>query len=339
MNFSQQLGKSPRVAIARCLPGLGDLLCAVPAFRALRAALPEAHITLIGLPLAQNFVARFNHYLDDWLEFPGYPGIPEGWRSPHHTKAFINRVQAQAFDLAIQMHGSGIVSNFFTVLLGAKFNAGFFLPGQYCPDRERFFPYPEKEPEVRRHLRLMEFLGLPLQGEQLEFLLFESDWLELQQILEIPPLHSGRYVCLHPGASVRGRRWSPLQFARVGDAMAEQGFQVILTGTAAEAELTETVVEAMSAPAINLAECTSLGALAALLKGAALVVCNDTGVSHLAAALEVKSVVIFSNSDPKRWAPLNRNRHRIVRASDENALEAILTHATDLLQKEVAYAV
>ncbi len=65
------------IAIVRSLPGLGDLLCAVPAWRSLRAALPEAQITLIGLPSARTFVERFSKYLDDLVEFPGYPGIPE----------------------------------------------------------------------------------------------------------------------------------------------------------------------------------------------------------------------------------------------------------------------
>ena len=83
------------------------------------------------------------------------------------------------------MHGSGIISNPFTVLLGAKTTAGFYLPGQYCPDQNRFLPYPDREPEVRRHLRLMEFLGIPLQGEELEFTLLESDWLALKEI----PVH------------------------------------------------------------------------------------------------------------------------------------------------------
>ncbi|MBE9015248.1 glycosyltransferase family 9 protein [Chroococcidiopsidales cyanobacterium LEGE 13417] len=336
MSYSHRLPKVSQVAIARCLPGLGDLLCIVPALRALRAALPEARMTLIGLPNAQSFVKRFNCYIDAWLEFPGYPGIPEGWRSPQHTQAFLTQVQAQAFDLVIQMHGSGIVSNSFVVLLGAKLNAGFFLPGYYCPDPEWFLPYPDREAEVRRHLRLMAFLDIPLQGEQLEFPLWESDWWELQQISAVHDLQSQHYICIHPGASISDRRWSPRQFALVADALAQQGFAIVLTGTAAETGLTEAVAEAMNTPAINLAGRTSLGALGALLKQAALLVCNDTGVSHLASALQVKSVVIFSNSDPDRWRPLDRDRHRIVFASNEGAIASVLTQAKDLLQQEAS---
>lgn len=64
-----------RIAIARALR-LGDLLCAVPAFRAIRRALPRAHLTRIGLTLAREFVRRFR-FLDDYAEFLGFPGIAD----------------------------------------------------------------------------------------------------------------------------------------------------------------------------------------------------------------------------------------------------------------------
>ena len=62
--------------------------------------------------------------------------------------------------------------------------------------------------------------------------------------------------------------------------------------------------------AVDAAGPMSVGALAALMRDARFVVCNDTGVSHLAAALRVPSVVVFLAADPDRWAPLDEARHR-----------------------------
>ncbi len=301
-----------RIAIVRSLPGLGDLLCAVPAMRALRQAFPQAQITLIGLPWAQTFVERFRHYLDNFLEFPGYPGIPEVSPQVRKLPEFLARVHQQNFDLVLQMHGSGVVSNTFAALLNARIHAGFYLPGHYCPDPDYFLPYPEGESEIWRHLRLMEFLGIPLQGDALEFPLHEEDFSALHSVEQVQKLQKGKYVCIHPGASVPEKRWSAAKFADVADAIAARGFQVVLTGTASEANLTQAVAKIMRSEPIDLAGRTSLGAMAALLNNAALLVCNDTGVSHLAAALQVKSVVIFTNSEVNRWAPLNRNLHRVL---------------------------
>ncbi len=311
MSHERQLLKQPsisRIAIVRSLPGLGDLLCAVPAFRAIRTAFPQAQITLIGLPWALSFVERFSHYFNEFVEFPGYPGIPEVPPSVHELPKFLTSVQEQHFDLALQMHGNGIVSNSFTALLGARINAGFYLPGHYCPDPDYFLPYPEDKPEVWRHLRLMEFLGIPLQGDELEFPLQDQDFAALQQIPD-------NYVCIHPGASLPDKRWALDNFAIVADAIAAHGYQVVLTGTTSEADLTQSLAEMMLFKPINLAGKTSLGAMAALLSKANLLVCNDTGVSHLAAALRVKSVVIFTNSSLSRWAALNREIHRSISPS------------------------
>jgi ADP-heptose:LPS heptosyltransferase len=319
-----------RIAVMRSLPGLGDLLCAVPALRALRAAFPQAKITLIGLPWARSFIKRFSHYLDDFLEFPGYPGIPEVPFSQEKLHLFLKSVQEQHFDLILQMHGNGTVSNSFIALLDARINAGFYLPNHYCPDPNYFLPYPDTEPEIWRHLRLMDFLGIPLQGDKLEFPLREEDFAALRL--------KKNYVCIHPGASAKDKRWSLKNFATVADAIAARGWEIVLTGTTTEVYLTQKLADMMRFEPINLAGQTNLGEMAALLSRASLLVCNDTGVSHLAAGLRVKSVVIFSNSSPHRWAPLDREIHRSLSSSSSTdvSCEMVIAQAGDLLQKEVS---
>jgi ADP-heptose:LPS heptosyltransferase len=310
---------------------LGDMLCAVPAFRALRRALPEAEIVLVGLPWAEGFATRFRTYLDGFRAFPGYPGLPERPAQLEEIPPFLAGLQQERFDLAIQMHGAGTVTNPLTVLFGAKANAGYFVHGQFCPDEARFLPYPEDLPEVRRHLRLAEFLGATPQGENLEFPVGEEDRRELQAVAG--GLEAADYVCLHLG-SKSARRWPAERFAAVGEILAERGLRVVLTGSEVEKPLTAAVAQALTRPALDLAGRTTLGALGALLQGARLLISNDTGVAHLAVALRLPSVVLFHPSPLARWGPLDRRRHRALAFDSEPA--AVLREADDLLRGDSA---
>jgi ADP-heptose:LPS heptosyltransferase len=130
-------------------------------------------------------------------------------------------------------------------------------------------------------------------------------------------MNGGGYVCVHPGATAGPRRWSPAGFVQIADALADAGLTVFFTGRAFETDLIAGIQRLMRREAIDLSGRTSLGALAALVEDASLVVCNDTGVSHLAAALRVPSVVVFAGttsdgSDPRRWAPLDSELHVVV---------------------------
>lgn len=321
-----------RIAILRALPGLGDLLCVIPAWRALRVALPDAHITLIGLPAMRWVAQRFGKYIDEYVALPGFPGLPDQSVAVDQLPAFFAAMQTRRFDWAIQMHGSGTITNPLTVLLGARTTAGFYVPGQFRPDAERFLPYPAHEHEVRRNLQLVEYLGMPGQGEQSEWPVLDADRQALHAIEAVRELRPHSYVCIHAGASTPARRWSPEQFAAVADALAAHGLQIVLTGVAAETDVAEAVARAMRAPALNLAGRTDVGSLAALLSAARLVVCNDTGVSHLAAALAVPSVVVFVEDARRQWAPLDHERHRSLGDPNGVPVDAVLRHAHDLVQ-------
>jgi ADP-heptose:LPS heptosyltransferase len=158
-------GLPPRkVVIFRALR-LGDMLCAVPALRAVRSGFPAAEIVLVGLPWAREFVERYPAYLDGFREFPGDPDLPEREPDVERLPGFFAGIRAEGFDLAIQLHGSGSVSNGVTAQFGAAVNAGFYPPGGACPDAATFLPYPDRGLELGRLLCLVEHLGLPSRGE------------------------------------------------------------------------------------------------------------------------------------------------------------------------------
>jgi ADP-heptose:LPS heptosyltransferase len=316
---------------------LGDLLCAVPALRALRAAHPAAHVTLVGLPWARELVDRYARYIDGFVEFPGHPRLPEQTFRAEASDEFLSAVRARRFDLAIQMHGSGEISNTIVAGFGARRTFGF-CPSEAPPPCDGFLPYPVHLSEIRRHLALMTHLGFPARGETLEFPARPTDHRELADLPEATRLSRGAAVCLHAGGRTPARRWAPERFAAVGDALAQRGLSVVLTGSEAERGITGRIRESMTAPAMDLAGRTSLGALAALLRRARLLVSNDTGVAHLGEAVGAPSVVLFAPSEISRWAPHDRRRHRVVSPVASATPSQVLAEADALLGSPVSAA-
>src|SRR5215213_10306805 len=87
------LGQRPqRIVVFRALV-LGDMLCVIPAIRALKEAQPQARITLVSLPWAAELVSRFPHYFHDFIEFPGFPGLPERTFDVERFPAFMHELR------------------------------------------------------------------------------------------------------------------------------------------------------------------------------------------------------------------------------------------------------
>lgn len=300
-----------RVAVLRALQ-LGDLLCAVPALRALRAAVPAARVTLVGLPGAAEFVRRFGEYLDELLPLAGFPGLPEQPFDARSCVNFLARLDRPPFDLVVQLHGSGRVSNILALLLGGRRTAGYYEPGHFCPDTETFWPYPAQCSEVDRCLNLAQRLGAAPRGRQLEFPLTEQDQREFAAVAEAHGLGPEPLVVLHPGARSATRRWPAERFASVARSLMREGLRVAVTGSADEQALTARVAALAGPPLLDLGGQTTLGGWAALIAQARLVVTNDTAASHLAAALGVPCVTIVLASQPHRWRSGHPERQRMV---------------------------
>jgi ADP-heptose:LPS heptosyltransferase len=301
-----------RIAVVRALH-LGDMLCAVPALRALRAGYPEAEVTLVGLPCARELTGRLSAYVDDFQEFPSFPGIPERPLEPMRLAAYLDQVQRSPFDLAVQMHGSGSHINEFVALLGARRTAGFARANDVVPDGGCFVPWPEEGTEVERLLAIPRALGCPDTGAELELAVADEDRAAVRRVLSEAGIDAGdAYVCVHPGARFPSRRWPVERFAAAADAIASLGLRVVLTGTLGEVAVTRAVRDGMRTPCADLTARLTLGMLAAVVQDAALVLCNDTGMSHVAAAVGTRSVVIASGSEVARWAPAAGERHRVL---------------------------
>ncbi len=220
-----------RIAVFRALY-LGDLILAIPALRSLRAHFTEAEITLIGLPLARDFIRRFG-YVDRFLQFPGFAGIPEVPADETITRAFLEESKAYGYDLAIQMHGNGSVSNRFVANLGAKCSVGYSTDGRANGGTlSMSLPYEEREHEIVKWLRLAQLVGADAGDTRLEFPVSSAEEQEARQLIEDSGCCSEEtLVGLHIGAKHPAKRLPAERWAVLATELANiPGVRVILTG-------------------------------------------------------------------------------------------------------------
>ncbi len=309
---------------------VGDMLCAVPALRALRAAVPATRIVLVGLPWATQFAQRFAALVDEFIAFPGHPQLPEAAADPRGWPSFCSQMRARHADLAIQLHGSGAISNPLVREFGARRTVGYTR--DCAADGPGFFSYPHRGHESIRLLGLMAALGIPACDRRLAFPLRPADDEALHATGVPAQLDGLPYACIHAGARDPERRWPVEAFAAVADSLASAfGLRIVLTGSHHEQDLVQQVAQAMRFPAMTAALPWSIGAMAALMDGACLLVCNDSGASHLAAALRLPSVVVFRRDGRARWAPPDKRLHRCVLDRNGSRVDQVIAAARQLM--------
>ncbi len=314
-----------KIGVFRALQ-LGDMLCHIPAMRALRNAYPSAEIVLIGLPWCKEFTARFSHIYDRFIQFPGYPGLPEQPYNEASYHGFLQQIRAESFDLLLQMQGNGTIVNEMMSNWNPKYLAGFSLD----PVSPFFLKYPEGIHEIERHLALMLHLDVPSKGVEMEFPITVEDNTSLQQTGFPFPRKS--YVCIHPGSRGAYRQWPPENFALAANLCAEYGLRLVLTGTEAERPIIEKVVDHLDHPYFDACGLTGIGGMAQLVKDAALIVCNCTGVSHIAAAVKTPGVIISMDGEPERWGPLDKHIHKVINWLETPDLGLVLLQLVKLIK-------
>ncbi|WP_282794588.1 glycosyltransferase family 9 protein [Streptomyces sp. CC224B] len=278
----------PRVLVLRAL-GLGDLLAAVPALRALRRHLPR-HELVLAAPGRLSAAAAATGLVDRLLPAaaPGraVPGeLP--WTGPEP-------------DLAVDLHGNGPPSHLLLQRLRPRRLFAYAHPG--TPDIAGPV-WRDDEHERDRWCRLLGWYGVPADPGEVAIPRPEA------------PSPAPGAVVVHPGADAAARRWPPERFAAVAAELRRRGHEVVVTAGAGEEDLARAVAEAAGlerGAVLGGAADVPFGVLAALVARARCVVVGDTGLAHLATALGTPSVVLFGPVAPRLWGPPDHPRHRVL---------------------------
>lgn len=270
--------------------GLGDLLTAVPALRALRRAHPE-HRIVLAAPAHLGELLPLIGAVDDLIDVAGPGPAPMGTAPPDVSPGVVPMEAVPcdlpgAVDVAVNLHGSGPQS--IVVLRRARrllTHAHPAVPDVAGP------PWRPEIHEVRRWCEMLGWYGIAADPGDLA-LRDPGRWPDTGVVI------------VHPGAGYRAKEWPPDRFAGVAAELNRLGHHIVITGGPAEIPLARRVAVLAGLPsACVLAGRTDLRELAALTAGAKLVICGDTGISHVATAVGTPSVVIYGPVSPALWGP------------------------------------
>jgi ADP-heptose:LPS heptosyltransferase len=307
-SYGKVLPDVRKIAVLRS-NGIGDFIFALPALEALRQAYPEAEIVLLGLQWHFDFLRERPSPIDRVEVVPRTPGVglnlDEEPDNPRVMKSFFERMSQEEFDLALQLHGGGRYSNPFIKSIRARVSVGSCTEDADLLDRWIAFSYYHNE--ILRFIEIVGLVGAPLVTVEPHLNVTEAD---LEEAASFLPEKNSQLVILNPGAGDPRRRWPIEKFAQVGNTLAWEGADVIITGSDRETGLARDLASQMSVPVLDLSGKISLNGLAGLYSLASVVISNDSGPLHIARAVGAATVGIYWCGNMINAGPVTNMRHR-----------------------------
>jgi ADP-heptose:LPS heptosyltransferase len=313
-----QRWREARRILAVRLDNLGDVLLTTPALHALKTALPDAELTLLTSPVGTQ-AGRLNPDVSRVITYDA-PWVDPWQRLPHDSareQAMITSLRAGRYDAAViftSYRQSPLPAAYACYLADVplRLAASIDGPGSLLTTRHK---HPGRMMhEVERGLDLVGAVGVPP--------------AELDLVLGVPECARSRIaswtedfhrplVVVHPGCSMPARTYPWEQCVEVVERLIDRiGARVILTGSTDEADLVGRIFDRLCPAARRDTTCAA-GVLpfpefCALIEAADVVITNNTGPMHIAAAVKTPVVVLFAlTNPPEQWHPW-RVEHRLL---------------------------
>ena len=284
---------------------IGDAVMATPALVAIRDSFPGAQVTVVANPLVAELFT-FHPGCDRVVRFDkkgSHAGLRGLW-------TFCRELRHERFDLAILLQNA-FEAAIMSALAGIPRRAGYRTDGRGLLLTDGVPTVDKKHGlhHIDYYLQMLGGLGIAGSDGKLRLALTSDEMAGAAR-----QLGAGEWVAVNPGASYgAAKRWIPERFAAVADGLAREfGVGIVLTGGPGEMEIGRDIEQAMQSAPLNLIGRTSVRELMAVLNHCRMVVTNDSGPMHIAAAFDVPLVAIFGPTDHTTTSP-RADSCRIVR--------------------------
>ena len=297
------------------LRSIGDTVLATPSLKALKRFLPNAKVDI----LLEDWVAPL---LDGFEDVNDVISVGPGGSSRLKTARGLRR---RRYDVAVNLHG-GTTGTFFTYVSGARHRVGYkeyqysFLYNHLLGSASDFWNKSNPH-SVEQQLALLGFIGVPVDEHLKTHLAVTPDALRsIEQKLtaetqrrgaETRSIGRGPIALFHPAAAFATKQWATEHFARTAEFLYEKGLHTVAIAARNESDILVRLEKESQVPVITFDD-LSLPEITALASKAKLFVGNDSGIAHMAAAVNTPSVVIFGSSNRDNWRPWTEAPNEIV---------------------------
>ncbi len=288
------------------LRSIGDTVLSTPSLIALRRHAPQAEIDIL---------------LEDWVApvldgFDGVNVISMGGSKASRWKS-ARLLRSRRYDVAFNLHG-GTTSTFLTSFSGAKHRFGnadyqyAFLHNHHLSSPAQFWGR-ETMHSAEQQLALIGCAGVAVADlPKTRLAVTPEAKTSIDQKLNSPlGISDAAFALLHPGTAFFTKQWPVQNFARMAERIASDGLAVIAVGSPAETETLNKLKFASSSPVVTFDDLT-LPEITALASKARIFIGNDSGIAHIAAAVQTPTVVIFGSSNRTHWRPWTDAPNEIV---------------------------
>lgn len=285
--------------------GIGDMICALPLLRNIRAAWPQVQMDVIVGEKNACLLDRLDLVHHTWIYRRG-----KGFLRNHYLNLprFLKPIRDQNYDLIIAVKAG--FSPLLAVIayasqipwrLGYVHSRGH--PMDFCFNLRVELP-PEREHQLESCLRFLEPLGIPKTSRDLTLRLAPQHDAYADEILGHAHLQAGQFVLFNASSERPESRWTPDAIAQTALGLEKLfNLPMVLCGVQNDRELLRTIRRLAPSAIRALAEPPGILYFAALVRRSRFLMCGDGSPMHIAAAMKTPVFVLFSTTDPRIWGP------------------------------------
>ncbi len=333
-----------KILVIRQHDQLGDMLCVVPLLRGLRQRYPDAYIALMASPVNHDVMLN-NPYVNRIINYDKREFLGGAWVKIGSFVSFVQNLRREKFEIAIvpSTVSTSTTSDLLAYLCGAKYRIGAGEINGKANPSSIFFNFPvrlkweesEHRHQTLRNLDVVHGLWLNVTDLTLKIGLTEEEIDEAKLFLSNMKQPPVSFISYHPGAGKVPNRWDAERFANVANVLSSEcKTGTMITCGPMDDEPVTMMKQKLTTP-YQLIEQKKIRQVAAILSLAQLVVSNDTGIMHVAAAVGTPVLSLFGPTDPEQWAPIGtKHRYIVGKGRDINSIvvDEVLTVAREMLR-------